>query len=147
MVFSDPKILELIKAYRPIWALSRSGALLEWDLEVNMPERGSESRGVIMAELALIGQERMKTIYPILEEASKRKDLKDEERGVVRNLERMKKYYTRIPPELLEEEQRLAVEATVVWREARKKADFNKFKPYLEKKASRSKIWTLCSRE
>ncbi len=131
MALSHPKILELIKAYRPIWALSSSGALLEWDLEVNMPERGSESRGVIMAELALIRQNRMKTVYPILEEASARsKDLNDEERGVVRILERMKKYYTRIPPELLEEEQRLAVEATVVWREARKKADFNQFKPY-----------------
>jgi carboxypeptidase Taq len=134
MAFSHPKILELIKAYRPIWALSSSGALLEWDLEVNMPERGSESRGVTMAELALIRQDRMKTVYPILEEASARsKDLNEEEKGVVRILERMKKYYTRIPPELLEEEQRLAVEATVVWREARKKADFNQFKPYLER--------------
>jgi len=134
VAFSDPKILELIKAYRPIWALSSSGALLEWDLEVNMPERASESRGVIMAELALIRQDRMKSVYPILEEASARsKDLNDEERGVVRILERMKKYYTRIPPELLEEEQRLAVEATIVWREARKKSDFNQFKPYLER--------------
>ena len=134
MSFSDPKILELIKAYRPVWALSRSGALLEWDVEVNMPERASESRGLIMAELALIGQERMKAVYPILQEASSRsKNLNDDEKGIVRIVERLKKYYTRIPPEILEEEQRLAVEGTVVWREARKNSDFNRFKPYLEK--------------
>jgi carboxypeptidase Taq len=42
-------------------------------------------------------------------------------------------FFTKIPPSLLEEEQKISVEATVAWRDARKKSDFQAFKPYLER--------------
>lgn len=132
-LFPNPTIRELNEKYRPFLALARSHALLEWDLEVNMPEKGSTSRGFIMAQLALLVQINLANVYPTLEKAGTLTDLNDYEKGVVRMLEYHKKFFTRIPPNLLEEEQKLAVEATVVWREARKKSDFKSFQPLLEK--------------
>lgn len=132
-IFSNLIVKELNEKFKPFWALKRSEALLAWDLEVNMPEKASESRGFIMGQVALLSQDNLARLYPTLEEASKLKDLNDAERGVLRGLEYLRKFYTRIPPSLLEEEQREGVKATVVWREARKKSDFKSFQPHLEK--------------
>jgi carboxypeptidase Taq len=131
--FSNPTIRELIEKFKPFWALKRSESLLEWDLEVNMPERGSASRGFIMGQLALLDQIHIASLYPTLERANQIQDLNDEEKGVVRILEYLKKFYTKIPPSLLEQEKMVTVEATVVWRESRRKSDFKSFQPYLEK--------------
>ncbi|MGI0079611.1 MAG: carboxypeptidase M32 [Nitrososphaerales archaeon] len=132
-IFSNPIIKELNEKFKPFWALKRSEALLGWDLEVNMPEKATESRGFIMGQIALLSQEHIARLYPTIDQASKLKDLNDYERGVLRVLEYLRKFYTRIPSSLLEEEQRVSVEATVVWREARKKSDFRAFLPHLEK--------------
>ena len=134
VLFHDPKIVEINKKIRTIWALSSAGALLGWDLEVNMPERGSVSRGIAAAELELLRQEHMKGVYPLLDEAEQgSRNLNDYEKGVLRVLRRAQKFFTRIPPSLIEEDQRLAVEGTVIWREARKKSSFRQFEPLLEK--------------
>jgi len=85
-----------------------------------------------MAEISLMTQKHMAEIYPLLDE-TRVGDLNDYELGVVRILKRKQKYYTRIPPSLLERRDRVAAEASVVWREARQKSDFKMFLPYLEK--------------
>jgi carboxypeptidase Taq len=133
-LFTDKAILELNEKYKPFWALKKSEAVLEWDVEVNMPEKGATSRGFIMSQLALLDQIHIADLYPTLDAAVKRQnEFNDYEKGVVRVLEFWRKYYTKIPPKLLEEEKKVAVEGTVVWREARKKSDFKSFKPYLER--------------
>jgi carboxypeptidase Taq len=132
-VFVNPTIRELNEKFEPFWALKRSEALLEWDLEVNMPEGASASRGFILAQLALLDQSHISNLYPILEKARQIQDLNDPEKGVVRILEYLKKFYSRIPPGLLEEEKKATVEGTVVWRESRKRSDFKSFQPHLEK--------------
>ncbi len=132
-MFSNPTILELNEKFRPVWALASSGSLLDWDLEVNMPEAASTSRGVTMSQLTLLRQKHFSELYPLLEKAERITDLNDYENGLVRVLQRSRKYFTKIPPSLLEEEQRTSVEATVVWRQARSKSDFKLFKPYFEK--------------
>jgi len=99
-----------------------------------MPKMGSTPRGTVAAEISLLEQKQMGELYPFLEEADKvQGDLNDYEKGVVRVLKRRQKFFTKIPPSLLDEEQKIAVEATVAWRDARKKSDFQAFKPYLEK--------------
>lgn len=133
-VFKDQKIIELNQKFKPFWSLKRSEALLGWDMEVNMPEKASESRGAILGQLALLDQQNISLLYGDLEQAKKEEsNYNDHEKGVLRNLENLKKFYTKIPPELLEEEQRVSVEANVVWRTARKNSDYNSFKPHLEK--------------
>ncbi len=56
-IFSNPTVKELNEKFKPFWALKRSEALLGWDLEVNMPEKASESRGFILGQVALLSQE------------------------------------------------------------------------------------------
>lgn len=82
----------------------------------------------------MLSQKQMTEIYPLLNRAeSAESNLNDYEKGVVRILKRRQKYYTRIPPSLLDRENQLAAEASVVWRVARKRSDFKAFQPYLEK--------------
>ena len=132
--FSNPIVLELNRKYKTQWALRSAESLLGWDLEVNMPPKASTSRGVVLGEVSMLIQKQMEEMYPPLEKAeAEKQDLNDYERGVVRILNRKKKFYTKIPPALLEEESKVVAEASVVWREARKKSDFKAFKPYLEK--------------
>ena len=132
-LFSNPAILELNEKFKPVWALHSSEVLLGWDLEVNMPEKGSASRGFMLGQLSLLSQAHLANLYPTLEKAGRIQDLNYYEKGVVRVLEYHKKFYSRIPPNLLDEERRMAVEAIVVWRESRKKSDFKSFLPHLEK--------------
>ncbi|MFB6470678.1 MAG: carboxypeptidase M32 [Vulcanisaeta sp. AZ3] len=126
-------IEDLIKAYRPVWALDHAGALLGWDLEVNMPVEGASARGEALAQLTLIRREYLLKLKDLVDRFESAKDLDDFGRGVIRVLRRELKYYTSIPPEILEELSKTTTEAAVVWREARKESNFNKFKPYLTK--------------
>ncbi len=133
-LFTNKAILKLNEKYKPFWALKKSEAVLEWDVEVNMPEKGASSRGFAMSQLALLDQIHIADLYPALDNIRKMQNgLNDYEKGVVRVLEFWRRYYTRIPPGLLEEEKKVAVEGTVVWREARKKSDYKSFRPYLER--------------
>ncbi len=87
-----------------------------------------------MGEVTMLVQKQLTELYPILEKAGEREgDLNDYEKGIVRVLKRAQKYFTRIPPSLLERENQLAAEAFVIWRDARKKSDFKAFLPSLEK--------------
>jgi carboxypeptidase Taq len=43
------------------------------------------------------------------------------------------KFYQRVPPEVVRELAKVTSEAFVAWREAKEKAKFNIFAPYLEK--------------
>ena len=129
----NPVIHQVLESYKPIWALNHAGGLLEWDLETYMPVDAAKSRGFAQAQLALIRQQKVLNLTETVSKAEKLDGLSDYERGVIRNIKRELKYFTKIPPELVEELQRTTTEATVVWREARKKSDFALFEPYLEK--------------
>ena len=126
-------VQDVLEKYKPIWALDHASGLLEWDIETYMPVGASKPRGFAQAQLALMKQERVTNLASLVAKAEKQSDLTDYDRGVLRIIKRDLHYYTRVPPSLLEDLQRTATEATVVWRDARKKADFGKFKPYLEK--------------
>ena len=129
----NPVVKELTEKYRAIWGLSSAGSLLEWDLEVNLPRAAAESRGVVLAELELLHQREMTSLYPLIDKAlSLKNDLNDEEAGVARVLAHAMKYYSRVPPQLIEEIQKVTPKATVAWRNARKNSDFKSFLPYLE---------------
>ena len=129
----NPVIGQILDSYKPIWALNHAGGLFEWDLETYMPVDGAKSRGYAQAQLALIRQQKVLNLTETVSKAEKLDGLSDYEKGVVRNIKRELKYFTKIPPELVEELQRTTTEASVVWREARKKSDFSLFEPYLEK--------------
>ncbi len=127
------RIDDLLREYRSVWALDHARSLLEWDLEVNMPVEGAAARGEALARLTLIRREYLLRLKDLVDKYEESKDLNDLERGVIRVLRRELKYYTSIPPEILEELDRTTTKAAVVWREAKKESNFEKFKPYLTK--------------
>ncbi len=129
----NPVINQIIERYKPIWALDHVSALLEWDMETYMPIGASKPRGFAQAQAALIKQQHMIDMAGLIAKAEKLRDLNDYEKGILRVIKRDLDYYTKVPPELLENLQRTTTEATVVWREARRKSDFPMFKGYLEK--------------
>ncbi len=98
-----------------------------------MPEAASPARSFSMGQLALMRQKATLGLEPLVRKAEKEKDLTDAEKGVVRVLRRDIDYYRKVPPSLLDELQRFAAEASIPWRESRKKSDFQVFKPYLSK--------------
>jgi carboxypeptidase Taq len=129
----NPVIQEILESYKPIWALNHVGGLCEWDLETYMPVDAAKSRGFAQAQLALMHQQRVLNLTETVAKAEELEGLSDFEKGTVRNIKRELKYFTKIPPDLVEELQRTITEATLVWREARKKSDFSLFEPHLEK--------------
>lgn len=126
-------IQQIVDKYKPIWALHHSSGLLDWDLETYMPNGASESRGFAQAQLALLSQERVLAISGLVTEAHKSPVLSDHDKGVLRIIQRDLDYYTKVPPALIEQMQRTATEASVVWRRARAESNFPRFQPYLEK--------------
>lgn len=130
---SNPVIAEIVEKHKPIWALDHVASLLEWDMETYMPIGSSKPRGFAIAQMALIKQQRTLELADLVSKAEKVGETNDYEKGVLRVVKRDLDYCMKIPPKLLEALRRTATEGTVVWREARRKSDFNMFKGYLEK--------------
>ncbi len=126
-------VKDILKRYTQVWALGHSMAVLGWDMETHMPESGARPRGVASGQIAMMVQKATVDLDGLVRKAEKAKDLDDMEKGVVRVLRRSLDYYLKVPPELVDEIQRVTTEATVVWRTARKKSDFKLFRPHLEK--------------
>jgi carboxypeptidase Taq len=129
----NPVVREILERYRQVWALNHSQAVLGWDTETHMPESGARPRGVALGQLALMTQKATVELDGLVRKAEKARDLDDMEMGVVRQMRRGLDYYLKVPPDVVDEIQRVTTEATVVWRTARKKSDFKMFEPYLEK--------------
>jgi carboxypeptidase Taq len=129
----NPIVRDILKRYTQVWALSHSLAVLGWDNETHMPEKGARARGIASGQLAVMVQKATVDLDGLVRKAEKARDLDDMERGVVRMLRRSLDYYLKVPPELVDEFQRVTTEGTVAWREARKKSDFRLFRPHLEK--------------
>ena len=108
-------------------------AVMGWDMETHMPESGATPRGMATGQLAMLAQKATIELDPLVRKAEKARDLDDMEEGVVRGLRRSLDYYLKVPPEVVDEIQRVTTEATVVWRTARKKSEFKLFQPHLDK--------------
>ena len=129
----NPIVKDVLKRYVRVWALGHSMALLGWDTETHMPEKGAQPRGIASGQLAMMSQKATIELDGLVKKAERARDLDDVEKGVIRMLRRSLDYYLKVPPELVDELQRVTTEATVVWRSARKKSDFGLFRPHLEK--------------
>ena len=130
---SNAVIKEILDRYSAVWALSHAMRVLSWDMETEMPEGGAKSRGMATGEIATMLQKATVSMKGLVLKAEKQRDLSDRDEGIVRELGRSIDYYTKIPPEMVSEMERVATEATVAWRTARKKSDFKLFEPHLKK--------------
>ncbi|MEM0036769.1 MAG: carboxypeptidase M32 [Candidatus Korarchaeum sp.] len=130
MLFISPEVKELLKRYRSVWSLEYALSLLGWDMETYMPPRASAERGEVRALL----EAQIQGIYTHPEFIGLVESVKPQnefEEGLIRVLRRRIKYYTKLPREFIEEEERTVTQAFQDWREARAKSDFSVFKPVL----------------
>jgi len=131
-LFRNAAVQHVLEAYKPVWALDHVSSLLEWDLETYMPSDASKSRGLAQAHMVRLKQSHILGMAGLVSEARCQNDLSDFEKGILRAIGRDMDYYARVPPQLLEKLQKATTEARVVWREARRKSDFQMFKGHLE---------------
>lgn len=135
MVFENPVVKEILEKYRSIWAIDHALALMTWDSETYMPREGVRDRAVARAELELLKQSLLlrQDFVELVERASGLESLNDYERGTVRVLKRAIRVAKALPQWLIAEMAKVTQEATLAWREARAKNDFEVFRPYLER--------------
>jgi carboxypeptidase Taq len=135
MRYSSKVVERLSNTYKEISLLGKINAVLGWDLEVNLPPKGLESRSAQNAYVTKLISERWldKNFKDDLERAGLEKNLTLEEKAIVRNLNHAAKFYHRVPKELIVEFSETTSKAFMAWREAREKGRFNVFEPHLKK--------------
>lgn len=134
-------LVELKKLDAEIQTLRNARAVLEWDQHVCMPERGVHGRSEQAAALEAIihRKETNPAIGDLLDKLGASDDeplgsaeLSDDDRRLVRAVYRDFKRATRLPAELVEKIARTTSVAQSVWAQARKKSEFDLFKPHLQ---------------
>lgn len=107
---------------------------LQWDARVMMPKGGAETRGQQIATLK--GMARQMILAPEMgaaaEAALEQAKTEIDRRAALAMLE-ARAYHSRIPAALLQAQSEQAALANAAWVEARAKADFGIFRPYLER--------------
>jgi len=134
-VFKNKKVKEILNYYKLPWALSYLSQVAHWDLETYMPPQGATLRGEALAKTSSLRQKIFldKHFVDLIHRAQKEKELTDAERGVIRILLRELKHYQKLPPDFIEEFEKLTNTATVIWRGAKNNNNFKLFEPYLTK--------------
>lgn len=133
---TDKTIKKLLEKYKQISLLGKIGAVLDWDLQVNLPSKASEARAAQSAYLTELVTDKWldRELRDLLEDALSKKDrLNPKEQAIVRNLERASRYYHKVPKEIIIEISRTTSEAFIAWRQARETNQFPLFLPFLKK--------------
>lgn len=132
----NKNVKRLLEKYKEISLLNKIQAVLDWDLNVNLPANASQGRANQTAYLTgLVADkwldEEFKALLTEITETDK--DLEDTERAIVRNLKHAAKFYHRVPKEIIVEKAETTSKAFMIWQEAKSKNDFKSFAPHLEK--------------
>ncbi len=133
------------QAYQDLCAISREitlvnsiGGLLSWDRETYMPAQGAAIRAEQNAYLSgqghrLLTDPRVGELLSTAEAGDWGADPYGDERANLREWRHSYDRSTKIPTSLVEEMSRAAVLGQTAWTEARRKSDFQIFKPHLAK--------------
>lgn len=110
-------------------------ALTAWDTSVNMPKKGVEFRSNMMGYMS--GESyKLQTsdkIKEFIDYFSDTEDMDDSSRSMVRSVKKMYDLVKKVPADRYTEFVILTSNAQSVWEDAKKKADYQLFRPYLEK--------------
>jgi carboxypeptidase Taq len=129
------KDLEIVKKYqREILLIGKSLALLGWDQQVYMPEKGVDSRAEQTCFLSSLLHKKMISdeFFNSLKKL-KKKNLKGDDKIMVEKVYQDVLKSRKIPEEFVEELSKVEALAFSAWQEAKKKKNFKIFQPHLEK--------------
>ncbi|HEY5730533.1 MAG TPA: carboxypeptidase M32 [Anaerolineales bacterium] len=124
--------------------IGHAGAVLSWDMQVNMPPGGGAARGQQMATLGKIAQEKFITdeVGKLIEDLKAEfadADPSSDEAAMIRVAARNYDKAKRVPPEFVAEQTVVSAKAFEAWKEAKGKSDFSIFEPHLEKNLEMAK--------
>jgi len=129
---------ELVRRVREVQILETTASILHWDEQTQLPNGGSEYRAEQMAYLS--GLAHQKSVDPkigeLLSELEQSPLAKDEFSNTGANIREIRHDYdksVKVPQKLVEDIARETSLAQRIWADARKKSDFGKFLPNLEK--------------
>jgi carboxypeptidase Taq len=117
---------------RELAELRRIGALLSWDQQTKMPPRGAEARARARATIRVLQHRRLvdPALGELLEGAADA-DLDAHQAACVRLLLRDQRQAVRLSDELVRRMALAAGRGHAAWEEARRRADYEIFKPHL----------------
>jgi carboxypeptidase Taq len=142
MKITNPVIKKLLTHYKELSLIYRIKAVLDWDLNVNLPEKAAEGRALQSEYLTKqvtklwLDPEFRRT----LEKASTIKTLNLEEKAIVRNLNEAGKYYFNVPQEIIARKEKVASKSFMAWKQAKEKNEFHTFLPLLKELISLEQI-------
>ncbi len=120
---------------KKIKLLESAYSVLQWDMETYMPPNSDKSRGEQLALLSTLAHEH--TVEPrvreLVNQLSQSSELTPEQAANVREIKIKLDKAAKISPELIIDLNKTMVDALTAWNQAKKAADYNIFKPYLEK--------------
>ncbi|MCP4632103.1 MAG: carboxypeptidase M32 [candidate division Zixibacteria bacterium] len=134
----DDTYKELIAKTREISLIFSCLAVLDWDHKTYMPKKGAEIRSQQISMLAGMGHKKFidphigELINKLKDGGYAKKEFTVEETNI-RELSRQYDKFVKVPTSLIEELSKTTTLADAAWIEARKKSDYNEFKPWLDK--------------
>jgi carboxypeptidase Taq len=117
-------------------------ALLQWDLEILIPDRAAEERARQMATLTTVihRKEVAPELGRLLEQSEERQEgFTVAERALVRVMRREYDQSVKMPEEFVADFSRLTSRAMTVWTHARRQSDFRLFAPLLKEIVEKSR--------
>jgi carboxypeptidase Taq len=136
MQVNNSKINKLLAHYTEIATISKINAILQWDMNVNLPIKGANERAGQSAYLTKLLTDKwndleFKKLLQNMDETDT--NLNKEESAVVRNLKHAANFYYRIPKKTIVEFSEVTSKAFMVWQDAKKDNNFKVFLPHLKK--------------
>ncbi|WP_047985275.1 carboxypeptidase M32 [Ornithinibacillus californiensis] len=115
-------------------AIREAVTLIQWDLRTKIPKKGVEQRSEVVGYLSqklhqMQVSDKMKAFIDELRDRTKNEIIQKSVLECLENYERNRK----IPDSEYKEYVMLQSKSEAIWQEAREKADFSLFQPYLEK--------------
>ena len=140
---------ELLRRLAEISDLQRAGYLLAWDQETKMPPLGAPARAEQLATLARLAHDRatapeLGSLLEELRELEEGSEPESFEASVVRVARRDYEKERSIPSELRAEMTRAGSLGYAAWLEARAAADYEIFRPHLERRLALAREYVAC---
>ncbi len=129
------KEMKLVEEYqKDLTLIGQANALLSWDEETYMPEKGVESRSEQISLLSGIAHDKVVSneLFNALKKL-KNSNLNGRDKLIVDKLYKDVVKARKVPKEFVKEFSKAVALAGPKWRESRKKKEFKIFAPYLEK--------------
>ncbi len=129
---------ELIERTVEVSRIYSCAAVLDWDQKTYLPRKGSDSRAQQISMLVGMGHQKFvdpkvgDLIGELKAGGYDKEEFSDEETNI-REISRAYEKAKKVPTSLVMETAETTVKADAAWVEARKKSDFESFKPWLEK--------------